>query len=50
MWAITAFVFLTAMVSVVQRDWAWAVMLLLVDVVSVFMNRRAIRKLRERQP
>jgi hypothetical protein len=39
MWAITAFVFLTAVVSVVQRDWTWAVALLLISVVSVFMNR-----------
>lgn len=50
MWAITAFIFLTAVVSVIQRDWAWAVTLFVISVVSVFMNRRAIRKLRERQP
>ena len=50
MWAITAFIFLTAVVSVIQRGWAWAVTLFVISVVSVFMHRRAIRKLRERQP
>lgn len=49
MWATTSFVFLAAVVSVIQRDWAWAVTLFAVSVVSVFMNRRAIRNLRECQ-
>jgi membrane protein implicated in regulation of membrane protease activity len=50
MWAITTSIFLTAVVSVIQRDWAWAVTLFVISVVSAFINRRAIRKLRERQP
>lgn len=49
MWAITAWVFLAAVVSVVQRDWAWAITLFVISVLSVFTNRRAIRKLRERR-
>lgn len=50
LWAITVWVFLAAVVSVVQRNWAWAFTLFVTSVVSVFMNRRAIRRLRERLP
>ena len=49
MWVITALVVLVVVINVLERNWASAVTFLVISVVGVFINRRAIRKLRERQ-
>jgi hypothetical protein len=48
MWAISVMVFLSAVSSAIQGDWQWAVALGVLVPLSIVMNRRAIRKVRDR--
>jgi lysylphosphatidylglycerol synthetase-like protein (DUF2156 family) len=48
MWAITVLALLSAVLSLVDRNWAWGTALVVIAFVSVFTNRRAVRMLRER--
>lgn len=48
MWAVTMLVLFSAVLSVVERNWAWGIALVGIGFVSVFTNRLAIRRLRER--
>ena len=48
LWLLTVLVALSAITSVLERAWAWAVVSGIVAVGSPFWNRRAIQRIRDR--
>ena len=48
LWLLTVLVAISAITSVLERAWAWAVVSGIVAVGSPFWNRRAIQKIRDR--
>lgn len=47
LWVLTALVLLLGVINIVERDWVWAVILLVTGFVSLFTNRRTIERIRK---